>query len=142
MSLRERTYLVESRIPKIQYHATSKDRVASIMKKGLSLPRGKRDVSTHWYGVPTISTADKAEYAQVYHPSGVLLKIQVLPGAKYLNRSIRSMKKGENLEQSVDRWIKEAKAAKADGVRVEGMQSTIGNQTINPRVLKVIGVVE
>ncbi len=46
-------------IPSTQYHATSWDRVDSIMRKGLLPPRGEQDVSTLVHAIPTISTADK-----------------------------------------------------------------------------------
>lgn len=127
-------------MPKTQYHATSWDRVPEILSSGLQLPNSG-SMSTHMYRIPSISTASKPQDASVYHPHGALLEVKVRPGAKYLKRSIRGMQKGENLEQSVNRWLEEVREAKADGFHVVDMQSTVGNQTINPRVLEVVQVV-
>ena len=128
-------------IPTTQYHATSWDRVETILKKGLQLPRSEEDVSTFMHEMPTISTADRPEDAQVYHPSGALLELRVSPSAKYLKRSSRNMRRGERLIDSVNRWVREAVEKGADGVYVEGWQSTVGNQTINSDVLEVVRVV-
>ena len=41
------------------------------------------------------------------------------------------MRKGENLEQAVNRWILEAVEKGASGIEVEGLQSTVGNQILD-----------
>lgn len=128
-------------IPSTQYHATSWDRVDSIMRKGLLPPRGEQDVSTLVHAIPTISTADKPTDASIYHPNGALLELRVSSSAKYIKRSSRSMRRGERLIDSVNRWVREAIAKGFDGVYVEGWQSTVGNQTINPDVLGVVRIV-
>jgi len=126
---------------RFQYHATTWESVPSILKNGLRLPTGSGSVATHRYETPSISTANDPASAQVYHPHGALLKIKILPGAKYIKREFpRSSRKGENLEQSINRWLQEAQGLGADGVEVN-LQSTIGNQTINPKVLQVVEVV-
>lgn len=127
---------------RVQYHTTSPDRLQSIKRSGLKLPKRASDVSTHRYTTPSISTADDAQNASAYHPSGLLLTLSVKPGAKYLKRSIRMMRKGEHLEKSVNRWLKEVKEKGADGFWMEGMQSTVGNQTINPKVLIITDITD
>ena len=126
---------------RIQYHATSWDRVPSILAKGLLPPRTPRDVATNVHAIPSISTTNDPKDAQVYHPQGALLELRVKPGAKYLKRSPRDMHKGENLQESVNRWLAETQAKGADGFWIEGWQSTVGNQTLNPRALEVVRVV-
>jgi len=122
-------------MPRYQYHATSWDRVPSIIQKGIQLPRGQKDVSTFMHDTPSVSTADKPEDAQVYHPQGALLKLSVKPGSKYLKRSPRAMRRGETLLDAVNRWSKEVLAKGADGFWMDGWQSTVGNQTFNPKAL-------
>jgi hypothetical protein len=51
------------------------------------------------------------------------------------------MRRGESLQEAVDRWLQEVQQVGADGFMMEGWQSTVGNQTINPRALEVIRVV-
>lgn len=128
-------------IPAIQYHATKMENVELVRSRGLLLP-GQVNVQTHQYDVPSISTTDTEENARVYYPSGVVVVLKVRRGMKYLNRSMRSIKRGENLEQAVNRWLEEAVEAGADGVYVgAGLQSTVGNQTINPDALEVVDVI-
>jgi DNA topoisomerase IB len=131
----------QAKMPRVQYHATPWDRVPSILRKGLQLPRGSGDVSTFMHGVPSISTADKPEDASIYFPHGALLELRVKPGFKYLKRSPRKMKRGESLVQAVDRWAGEVQAKGAVGFWMEGWQSTVGNQTYDPRALEVVRVV-
>lgn len=128
-----------SQMPEIQYHATSWEKIPSIIKKGLQLPRGEKDVATFMHEIPSISTADRPDYAQVYYPKGALLKLKTK--GKYLKRSVRQMKKGETLLDSVNRWSKEVLEKGADGFWAEGMQSTVGNQTFNPNILEIIEIV-
>ena len=129
-------------INRIQYHATSWDRIPSILRKGLRLPRTKRDVATFVHGIPSISTADRPEDAMIYHPGGALLKLRVKPGYKYLKRTPRMMRRGEFLVDAVDRWAKEVIAKGAAGFWVEGWQSTVGNQTYDPSALEVVCVID
>lgn len=132
-----------STLPRTQYHSTSPDRLESILERGLQLPLRSEDVATHRYRTPTISTADEPQYASAYNPSGVLLKLRVKPGSKFIKRSIRSMRRGENLEDAVNRWIDEAAAKSYDGIYVgRGLQSTVGNQILNPSILSVIEVLD
>jgi hypothetical protein len=127
-------------IPKTQYHATRPGNVNMIRSRGLLLP-GQVRVETHRYNIPSISTADTPEDARVYHPDGVVVVLRVLKGQKYLTRSLRSMKRGENLEESVNRWLEEAAEAGATGIYVgEGLQSTVGNQTLVLDALEVVGI--
>ena len=126
---------------KTQYHATSWDRVPSILRKGLQPPRGSQDIATNGHAIPTISTANDPDSARVYHPHGALLEFRVRSGAKYLKRSNRDVRRGESLQEAVDRWLQEAKDKGADGFWVEGWQSTIGNQTIEPKALEFVRVV-
>lgn len=127
-------------IAKLQYHATSWDRVPSILKSGLKLPIG-HEVATFVHGVPSISTADSPHDAKVYAPHGALLELTVRPGHKYLVRSPRQMKKGETLVQAVDRWAGEAKEKGASGFWMDGWQSTVGNQTYEPSALQLLRIV-
>ena len=129
------------KMPRLQYHATSWDRVPSILRKGIQPPRGRQDVATNAHNVPSISTTDDPDNARVYHPHGALLELQVRSGAKYLVRSQRAMRRGENLQASVDRWLNECREARAAGFWIEGGQSTVGNQTIDPTALKVLRIV-
>ena len=111
-----------------------------IRSRGLLLP-GQVRVETHRYNIPSISTADTPEDARVYYPDGVVVVLRVLKGQKYLTRSLRSMKRGENLEESVNRWLEEAAEAGATGIYVgEGLQSTVGNQTLVLDALEVVGI--
>ena len=77
-----------SGIGEYQYHATSWDRLPSILKKGLQLPRSSDDVSTFMHDKPSISTANSPDDALPYHPQGALLKLRVKRGAKYWKRSL------------------------------------------------------
>ena len=128
-------------IPKIQYHATKPENVQMVRERGLLLP-GQVKVQTHRYAIPSISTADSPKDARVYYPSGVLVVLRVRRGRKYLTRTMRSMRRGENLEEAVDRWLEEAEARGAAGIHVPGLQSTVGNQTIDPDALEVVEVIE
>lgn len=128
-----------SLMPAIQYHTTSWNRIPSILKKGLQLPRSQKDVSTFTHNIPSISTTDDPENAQMYHPRGALLKLKTK--GKYLKRTMRQMKKDENLLDAVNRWSNEALKKGVDGFWVEGMQSLVGNQTFNPNVLEIIEIV-
>jgi hypothetical protein len=128
------------KMPRVQYHATSWDRVPRILQKGLQLPRGKQDASTFVHDLPSISTTDKPEDAQPYHPSGALLEVRVKPGFKYLKRTNRMMRRGESLIDAVNRWGQEVIDKGAAGFWMEGWQSTVGNQTYNPNALEVVRV--
>jgi len=98
-------------------------------------------VETHRYEIPSISTVDNPEDARVYHPSGIVLILRVHPGSKYLTRSIRSMKRGENLEEAVNRWLREAQEHGATGIYVgKGLQSAVGNQTLTSEALEIVGI--
>jgi len=127
-------------MPRIQYHSTPWVKIPSLLRKGLQLPRGPQDVSTLIHDIPSISTADSPENAKIYYPHGALLKILVNPGAKYLARSPRGMRRGEILIDSVNRWSRETLEKGADGFYMDGWQSTVGNQTLNPKVLKIIEI--
>jgi hypothetical protein len=127
-------------MPKTQYHATRPENIDMIRSRGLLLP-GQVCVDTHRYDVPSISTADTPENARVYHPGGVVVVLRVQKWSKYLTRSLRSMRRGENLEEAVNRWLAEAEEVGATGVYVgQGLQSTVGNQTLAPDALEVVGV--
>jgi len=126
-------------IPRTQYHATRPENIDLIRSRGLLLP-GEVRVETHRYEIPSISTVDNLEDARVYHPSGMVLVLRVRPGFKYLTRSIRSMKRGENLEGAVNRWLREAQERGATGIYVgKGLQSSVGNQTLIPEALEIVG---
>ena len=133
-------YLKVGKMPRVQYHGTSWDRVPHILRKGLLLPRGKQDASTFVHDLPSISTTDKPEDAQFYHPRGALLEVRVKPGFKYLKRTARMMRRGESLIDAVNRWGQEAIDKGAAGFWMEGWQSTVGNQTYNPKALEVVRV--
>jgi hypothetical protein len=47
------------------------------------------------------------------------------------------MRKGENLADAVDRWVRGASEKGYDAIYVDGMQSTVGNQILNPNILTV-----
>lgn len=129
-------------IPKTQYHATRPENVELVRKRGLLLPAEVR-VETHRYEIPSISTADTPKNACIYYPGGILVVVKVKKGAEYINRSLGSMRKGENLEQAVNRWLQEAYDQGADGVYVgEGLQSTVGNQTLDPSVLEIVEIID
>lgn len=129
------------RIPTIQYHATRPENVEMVRQRGLLLPGDVR-VDTHRYEVPSISTADDPENACVYHPSGVLVSLKVRRGAKYIYRSMSSVRRGENLEEAVNRWLRDAIEQGATGIYVgPGLQSTVGNQTLDASALEVVDVV-
>lgn len=131
----------QAAMPKFQYHSTSWDRVPSIMRKGLKPPRSSDDVSTMMHDIPTISTTDRPEDAKLYHPRGALLELRVNSGARYIERGRDDRKSGESLLAMINRWTQEALDEGADGVWLEELQSTVGNQTINPRALDVVRIV-
>lgn len=127
-------------IPKTQYHATRPENVDMIRSRGLLLP-GQVRVDTHRYEIASVSTADTPENARVYYPDGVVVVLRVRKGSKYLSRNLRSMRRSENLEEAVNRWLAEAEEAGATGIYVgQGLQSTVGNQTLIPDSLEVVGV--
>lgn len=127
------------RIPELQYHATSADRVEAVRGVGLRLPTQESDVATHRFRIPSISTADEPKNAAIYHPMGTVFVLRVQPWATYMRPS--RARKGESLEDTVNRWLDEAATDGFDGVYVgKGLQSTVGNQTINPKALAVVGV--
>lgn len=128
------------RISRIQWHATTHDRLPFISRDGLLFPKQPSDVRTHRFAIPSISTANSWEDAAPYAPNGVLFEVRLEPGSKYITRSIRSTRHGETLEDSVSRWLREARERGADGVFVRGLQNTVGNQTINPEALRVVRV--
>jgi len=129
------------RIPRVQYHATRPENVEMVRRHGLLLPGDVR-VDTHRYEIPSISTADDPKNACAYHPSGVVVVLKVRRGAKYIARSMASVRRGENLEDAVNRWLREASEHGASGVYVgSGLQSTIGNQTLDPSVLEIVDIV-
>ena len=130
-------------IGQYQYHATSWDRLPTILKKGLQLPRSQKDVSTFVHDIPSLSTADKLDDAIPYHPRGAWLKLKVKKGAKYWKRSlVRHRKKSDkNLLDTVNRFAREALAKGYDGIHVAEWQSSVGNQTYNPDVLEVVEVI-
>ena len=130
-------------IGQYQYHATSWDRLPTILKKGLQLPRSQKDVSTFVHDIPSLSTADKLDDAIPYHPRGAWLKLKVKKGAKYWKRSlVRHRKKSDkNLLDTVNRFAREAIAKGYDGIHVAEWQSSVGNQTYNPDVLEVVEVI-
>jgi len=132
-----------SGIGEYQYHATSWDRLPSIMKKGLQLPRSSDDVSTFMHDKPSISTANSPDgLLSGYAPQGALLKLRVKRGAKYWKRSLvrHSKKSDKNLLDTVNRLSNEARIKGYDGIHFEEWQSTVGNQTFNPNVLEVVEV--
>jgi len=117
-------------MPEYQYHSTSWDRVDSILKNGILLPKNMSDIATHAYNTKTISTADDEKFAMVYNPNGALFRIKVNP-KNYKDINInKSWKSGENLEQLMNRLIKKYKQEGFYGIYVgDNYQSTIGNQT-------------
>ncbi len=125
---------------KLQYHSAPRERADSILKHGLRLPRNYNDVTTFQHSdIATVSTADEPQYATVYNPSGVLFTLAVDPSTKWLRRSTKNTQKGELLIDAVDRWLREAYAGGYDAVYVDqGLQSTVGNQFLDPSKLKVI----
>jgi len=128
-------------IHEIQYHATDAKNVDTIREWGILLPTSVR-VQTHRYKIPSISSADSRENACIYYPGGVVVVLRVKKRARYINRSLRNMRRGENLEDAVNRWLLEAREEGASGVYVgDGLQSTVGNQTLNPRVLKLLDII-
>lgn len=131
------------KMPSVQYHATSWDRVPKILEHGLKTPEDPKQISTHRFETPSISTTDDPKNARVYHPSGALLEVHVAGHAKYLYRDPqRHLKRGENVEQGMNRWLKEAKSGGYHGVRIaDGFHSSVGHQHIDPSVLKVHRVV-
>jgi len=129
-------------IPRFQYHATTCDRANRIARTGIALRRQPGEVRTYAHSeIGTISTANTAELARPY--GECVIELRVKKGAKYLNRSYpRSSRKGETLEQTVNRWIYEALSRGFDGVYVgQGIQGTVGNQTLNPSVLEFVRMV-
>lgn len=125
---------------RIQYHATSWSRVPSILREGLRLPTAPGDVSTHRYKIPSISTSPKLDDVNLY--GGAILKLRVRPGSKYLKRSFRRhWRRGETLEDVINRWLREAKNKGYDGVELDAWTSTVGHQTLQPEALEVMGVV-
>lgn len=126
--------------PRIQYHSAPRSRLQSILEKGLQLPRSEKDVQTFQHSeIATISTSDEADYAAAYNPSGVLFTLAVSPQSKWLFRTARSQRKNENLLQAAQRWVAEAYAGGYDAVHVgEGIQSTLGNQILQPSILTII----
>ena len=126
------------RSPRIQYHSSPTNRLESILSKGLLLPRSSRDITTFQHSpISTISTADTFDYAAAYNPHGIVFKLTVKPSSRWIKRTIRNMRRGENLIDAVSRWIKEAKTKNYDAIYIEGMQSTVGNQILNPKILTV-----
>lgn len=119
-----------TKIPQVQYHSSPWENLDSILEKGLVVPKGKKDVTTHAYKVKTISTADNEKYAAVYNPNGALFKI-TLDRSKYKHVDLnKAWKKGETLEELINRLIKEYKSKGFDGIYVgQNYQSTVGNQT-------------
>lgn len=127
-------------MPLVQYHATTLAAGERILKEGLKLPPDV-PVATHRFRIPTVSTTDEPHFACSYHPDGALVTFMVQGDARYLNRTIRNIRKGENLEAAVNRWLEEARDAGASGIYVgKGLQSTAGNQTLVPRALEVVNV--
>ena len=123
---------------RVQYHSAPVERLDSILEKGLLPPRNSSDVTTFQHSeIPTISTTDSPENASVYNPSGVLFTLSVRPNTKWMRRSTRNTRKSERLVDSVRRWVQEAQDKGYDAIHVEGMQSTVGNQILNPDVLEV-----
>jgi hypothetical protein len=142
-SLLEVLQLNEAGVPRTQYHGTTKARAERISRTGIQLPRGSQDVATFAHStIPSISTADEARWASSY--GDTLVELRVKRGAKYLKRSYpRSARKGETLQQAVSRWMEDAKAKGYDGVHVgPGIQGSAGNQTLNPRVLEFVRIVD
>jgi hypothetical protein len=123
--------------PRLQYHSTKTEAAArQILRDGLRLPTETAHVATHRYKTPSVSTTDAPEFAAVYHPSGFVIEFTVTTGARYLKRGLQSMRRGESLEAAVDRWLLDAAKVGAVGVYVgEGLQSSVGNQTLDPRIL-------
>ncbi len=133
--------LTEARIPKTQYHATSWDRVPHILKHGMKLPRkGSSDARTFAHTIPSISTADRIEDARPYAPRGAVLELRVRPGFKYMASNLRG-RRGESMLDLINRLVAQAKKKGLAGVYVTAWQSTIGSQTIDPRALEVVRVV-
>lgn len=131
-----------SELPSPQYHATTKDSADLIFRSGFRLPIAAEDVATHRYLIPTISTTNHPGHARVYHPSGVVIVVEVSASAKFLRRSLRNMRRGENLEDAVNRWILEARNKGLAGVDVgEGLQSTVGNQHLYPWLLSPVDII-
>lgn len=130
--IREELSLIyeSKKMPEYQYHSTSWDRVDSILKNGLLLPKTTSDIATHAYNTRTISTADKEKFAMVYNPNGALLKLKINP-KNYKDVDINSSwKPRENLEQLMNRLIEKYKSKGFDGIYVgDNYQSTVGNQT-------------
>lgn len=130
------------KMPEYQYHSTSWDKIDSILKKGLLLPKTTSDIATHAYNTKTISTADEEKFAMVYNPNGALLKIKINP-ENYKDVNINSMwKSGENLEQLMNRLIDKYKSEGFSGIYVgNNYQSTVGNQSffdISPYNIELI----
>jgi len=127
---------------KFQFHATSRDRAEKILKEGFKLARDSKDIRTHNYKIKTISLADEFQYAEPY--GDTVIKVKIIKGAKFLKRSFpSSVRQGENLENAVNRWLKTAKDKDFDGVLVgKGIQSTVGNQILNPKILIPVSIIE
>jgi hypothetical protein len=120
-----------------QYHGTTEDRLAAIEERGLD--RFAATVTMR-HSMPAVFTADKPEIAALYG-DGTVLVLKVAPRARYLTRRQRTnMRRGENLLAAVERWIREASDRGYAGVYVPDQQSGVGNITIDPSVLSVIGV--
>ena len=121
----------------VQYHATTPERARLILEHGLKLPTPET-ARTNCHQIPSISTADSPMDAAVYAPHGVMLVFQVGPRANYIVRSSRSMRKNENLQEAVNRWLLEAASRGTAGVYMKGWQNTVGNQHLDPASLRLI----
>lgn len=106
----------------------------------MRLPKKKSDILTHAYKIPSISTADDKDDAYMYYRQA-LFEIKILPSAIYLKKSNRDTKRGETLEQSMNRWLQEAVDKGTDGIYMLDWKATIGNQTINSKALQVVRLV-
>ena len=135
--------LVEARRAILQYHSTTEDVGRAIVAGGFRLPTLPEYAKTHRYEIPTLSVSDEPRWASSYYPQGVMLEITMDPRAKPLKRSHRrSTRRGENLEQSVNRWIRETEAKGRKWVHVgPGIQGTVGNQILDLSAIQSVRVI-
>ncbi len=126
---------------KTQYHSTAWENVPSIERYGLRFPRSPKEVATMLHSVPTISTTDDPEDAMLYNPRGALIEVRVRSTSKYLKKSNRNIRRGESFLDAANRWAQECLDKGKHGYFAGGMQSTLGNQTVDPSALEFVRVV-
>ena len=124
-----------------QYHGTTPEAARSIMEEGARAPAAKGEVRTHNFQRSAVFTAGDPQYAALYGRN--IVKMRIKRGARIMRRTMRaSMRKGENLETAVARWITEADAKKYDMICVPDQQSGIGNVVLNPGILEPVEIIK